>query len=199
MILLMGQKLGDGAFASVFSPGDGAVYKLFKSRHHPTNLTQDRTEPHIDLIARATFKSELAAYRRIKADSELAPHIAAFHGIVVIDEVRDGSADVSGHYLMDCCLKMQQLTGHDVKETALPPASARVVKWLQERFSERGVHYLRDASYFNADNPTNIAIIDFAVCEIGEMIDYDISAFGELTARTRAILATLDEDFLPAV
>lgn len=149
-----------GMFGGLFAPGDGAiVYKVFRRAGR---------DPVRERAGRAVFEAEVAAYRIAVADPGLRRYVPGFHGVVRVQAIRDaGGHSRLSDYLPDCCYAIDRVSGEEDKYTGLfetedwPP-----LERLMARFADAGIHYLDDASVFNARDDSQLKIIDFATHDV---------------------------------
>jgi len=179
-----------GALAQiVFDPEGATVYKLFKSRHHPGNISQFRTEPYVALIGRWTFIAESEAYEILGGDADLEAHAPKYHGRVTVEDVIDeNGVSVANHYLLDCCYCLDRIVGRDVKRTSLTDEACSAVGAIESSFHAAGIAYTLDASFFNSEQPDKILMIDFATRDVAQVIEDDICQCGEVTEGTHRLL-----------
>jgi hypothetical protein len=162
MTLRMDHKLDSGAYADIFRPPDGLVYKLFASGQYPTNVRQRLTRPEDDSRRRNTFLSECAAYQRAGQHPYLRNHVPRFFGQFVIQDVTEGDQSVAHNYILECCYAMEYITGVATKLGGYRPEH---IQRALSAFLEAGIRHLTDASVFFPDDPENFKFIDFAIEE----------------------------------
>jgi hypothetical protein len=167
MILKIANKIGCGAYADIFrAPQEIVVYKLFISGKHPTNQSQDLTEPEDDDRRQKTFVSECEAYRLASKHSFLAKHVPRFFRPCVIHDVVGSAGSVAEQFMLDHCYSMEYIDGVPVEIGELFAGNCPVhVERALQAFRECGIKHLLDASVFFAHDPNNFKFIDFAVEE----------------------------------
>ena len=140
-----------GATADVFDV-NGIAYKVFRifGVAHAAEQVRDR------------FQSECEAYRRAAADPWLRRHTATYHGSSIIKDIlnEDGES-VASIYALDCCYRIELLTGDEMKFLAAGLREANEhLQEAQRRFYETGID-LRDSSVFNGRDAEEFKFIDF--------------------------------------
>jgi hypothetical protein len=140
-----------GATADVFNVG-GIAYKVF--RVYGTAQPVERV--------RVLFESENGAYRRAAADSWLQRHTATYYGPSAIDDILDEDGESVGRmYALDCCYRMELLTGDERKFLAAGLREGNEhMREAGRRFREVGID-LRDSSVFNGEDAERFKFIDF--------------------------------------
>jgi hypothetical protein len=139
-----------GATADIFNV-DGIAYKVF--RVYGVAQPVERVK--------ARFESESAAYRRAAADSWLRQHTATYYGASAIDAILDEDGEsVGSMYALDCCYRIELLTGDERKFLAAGLREANEhLREAEGRFSETGID-LRDSSVFNGADAERFKFID---------------------------------------
>ena len=148
-----------GGFAGVFlAPAERKVFKLFKNYKHP-DVSPERGVIE-DELRRLVFEAERRAYEIASADEELQQFIPVFYGSPKVSRVvaLDGQ-DITNHYLLDCCLELQQLEGECVKFESIRCRFEPV----EALFHRAGIRYTKDMSAFLEANGNGIKLIDFAI------------------------------------
>ena len=164
--LNLGNGFGRGALAFViFEPGGKFAFKIFKSSKHPNH----RDDPPSDDLIRAYFQAEHDAYQIVSKNPALAKHAPIFYGTTkIISVANEAGVLVSDHFLLDCCLQFERLSGHDDK-LALYESKFQYLQQFTSQLKAAGISHTLDASVFNPGNAEGFKIIDFATRDVGAM------------------------------
>jgi hypothetical protein len=148
------RQVGCGVYADVFAVADRA-YKLFRSGPEvPPRQTKEGR--------RRVFESQCEAFGRAGGDPWLRDHVAAFHGVCVLEDVLDeNSGSLQSAYLLDCCYSIE-LFGPgeiDFKATTEWVRAHEHIGTALHRFAQLGIAAL-DSSVFRYDDPEGFKFID---------------------------------------
>ena len=149
------RKIGSGVYADVFAAHSKA-YKLFKSGPEiPPRQTKAGR--------RRLFESQCEAFRLASSDPWLRNHVAAFHGLCVIEDVIDATGiSIGTDYLLDCCYALELIgpdeTDFKVTAQCVRQCGERLHEAI-ERFDRLGISVL-DSSVFHYADPERFKFID---------------------------------------
>ena len=73
--------------------------------------------------------------------------------------------DLSDQFLLDCCLKIERISGNDYK-LALCLRDFPHFQDFDKRLQAAGVGHTLDSSVFNPASPDTFKIIDFSTCDM---------------------------------
>jgi hypothetical protein len=158
VFLKLGDRIGKGAFADVFSPDGERAYKLFRRL----------TDPEIAHAQPLIFQSETDAYDIVSKHPELMKYTPAYFGRIVVSAVlNDAGEDVTGNYWPKLCYVMERLPPdpHERKfgsffETRSWPR----MQVIEQLFEGAGIKNLGDASLLGWRRKFP-KIIDFGVTD----------------------------------
>lgn len=146
-------KIGNGSYSSVFADrSTERAYKLFRKKREPWDYS--------DEIRRATFMSEVKAYKIAMNNSTLKAVVPNFYGVISVSSVNgENGQDVTSLFLLDCCYCMSLVnsTFEKIGSWDNPPFSE-----LKLYFEKAEIKYYIDASVANRNNMDSLKIIDFA-------------------------------------
>src|SRR5580704_17567751 len=114
MVLKTSNRLGvGGAYADLFrSDNSKLVFKVFVGPKHPSKGYAADDEQR----RRNTFEAEYRAYSIVSQDPALSAHAPGLFEKSIVDDVLDHNGiSVRGHYLIDCCYRMQFIAGDEHK------------------------------------------------------------------------------------
>lgn len=153
------RQVGSGVYADVFAVGDRA-YKLFKSGPEvPPRQTKESR--------RRVFECQCEAFQIAGSDPWLRGHVAAFHGLCVLEDVLDkNGGSVQSAYLLDCCYGIELFgpTEIDFKATAEWVRNHEHIGTALHRFAQLGIAAL-DSSVFRYDDPEKFKFIDIELTD----------------------------------
>lgn len=183
----MATHLNTGAFARVFDMGDGTVVKAFRRLLHSRNPKTNLEDHH--RITRFTWRREVEAYECLQAHPELEQFVPKYYGRVDPASLPLSQSLPKGSYLPGCGLRLERLSGEDVKVASLENGLQQRVEAVLERIGEIcGKLDLWDASCFYPGSRAEFTLIDFATPEeYGELIDI-LNRRGALPEHTRELL-----------
>ena len=140
-----------GATADIFNV-DGIAYKVFR--------VYGVAQPFERVKAR--FESETEAYRRAGGDSWLRRHTAMYYGVSAVDDIFDENGESVGRmYALDCCYRMELLTGDERKFLVAGLREGNEhLREAERRFSQTDID-LRDSSVFDGEDAERFKFIDF--------------------------------------
>jgi len=156
--------IGRGEIASIFALSDRDVVKLYRADGQ-----------NADGLRRLADE-ECRAYSVALADPFLRRHIPQCEAPVTVQTVvaPDG-ADRSTRYLLTHGLKMERLSGTDVKLSSISPLPPHLCE-LRDRFTAAGLYAL-DAFLFVPDSADECRFIDFTTVA-GNAVFCDMIAAG---------------------
>lgn len=162
----------EGAFANVIldTPTNKA-YKLFKSFLHPQTDKFDNREEEFNLFRRKVFHSEKDAYEIISKNA-ISKYFPNYYPDVVIEQILDSTGnDVSNHYLLDCCLTLDLISGKSSKQNDIDIRDCIYSHGINIdsvfiKLREIGVNFFIDADIFC--NEDGIKIVDIATTDFSE-------------------------------
>jgi hypothetical protein len=173
-------QLKKGAFADVFIDSmEMTALKLFKSYDHP-DLNGTGKESIDKVITnnfrRLVFETENQAYINIQKSDLLKKFTPKFYGKKNIEKVNDYDADISNHYLLDCCYLIEYISGKENKLSQMRQNTS-IINQLEknisfslhsvlEEFEKFGIKYLLDSSVIFNEN--QFKVIDFATKDSNE-------------------------------
>jgi hypothetical protein len=152
--------VGRGAFAWVLRGPGGLAYKIFKAAKHRDRVGE---EPYIEAECRAVFELECSAFKKIAVYEKLAAHVpAAFERIAVAHVLDPSGNDVSTEYMLNCCYRMEVISGTPEKLTGGTRNTFPWVRAFTANLADIGVTGTNDCSVFFRECADSFQIIDFS-------------------------------------
>ena len=163
-------KIGEGFYSKVFNVHSGKAYKLFKSANSPGANDNHNPEVLENEIRREVFESEKKAYEIIN-DSWLSVYFPKYFGTLSIEDViNDYNECISDHFLLECCLDLEYVTGEFDKYSSFvdkyPHQESKLCS-IKEELLQLGIKSIKDISiapFYNC-----FKIIDIATEEASEI------------------------------
>ncbi len=166
-----------GAFADVFFfSNEKRVFKLFKNHKHP-DVPAERGHAE-DELRRLVFESEKQAYEIATVKKELRMFVPDYYGGCTVTRVgaQDGR-NITGLYLLDCCLELQKLEGSCVKFESVRNRFG----YVETLFQQAGINHTKDMSAFLGSDGIGIRLIDFAMQDVYAETEYKWICEGKIS------------------
>jgi hypothetical protein len=178
--------IAKGAFGDIFSSEDNTIIKLFRRQQVTHNSTEDASDH--DVVLRAVWDAECAAYEMLAGRSELARYTPRYFGRLRISDVLNESGESVGEeYLLDCAYRLQRVPGRDVKvgwlqgEAIFPKVDA-----FLDLLNEIGIRHPYDSSVFVPGVETEFTVIDVATWDAMAELTDPLVLHGRLPNHVRA-------------